>query len=171
MGLIQVGAGAPNHLDKDDKIAALKAQLGEDLPPMVGIECRLVGGVEQCLAALVEAEEQRLESHTVSCPACRHPRLDAGEWVRPRAQHVCVSCGHEWDRAVGTAANPLATVLPPVRVRECLKKALDMCGSVGLARYVGGRHVGGRPNVIFSDDGIGSGSGAAANTGIQTAVM
>lgn len=68
----------------------------------------------------------------MSCPACQHPHLDAGEWLQPHARHLCVGCGKKWERTPKVVGNPLATVLTPALVQHALKEAEKMNGAVGM---------------------------------------
>ena len=81
------------------------------LAELVAIEVEAVGGVERCLRAMVDALGEGLECRAISCPKCREPHLDEGEWLKPHQRHLCRDCGHKWERHPKIVGNPLATVL------------------------------------------------------------
>ena len=72
----------------------------------------------------------------VAFPSCCLPHLDAGEWVKTHARHLCRGCGEKWERAPKTAGNPLATVLTPPLVKRALLEAQAANGMDGLAAAV-----------------------------------
>ena len=137
MGLIVEASS--NHLTKDDKKHELGELVGDQLPKMVAIEVDAVGGVDCCIEAMVEAGELGLECRAISCPNCRLPHLDEGEWLKPHQRHLCRGCGHKWERTPKVVGNPLATVLTPAVVATGLKDAEALnAGDVGFVGNLGG---------------------------------
>ncbi len=136
MGLIVEASS--HHLSKDDKVHVLGELVGDELPKMVAIEVDAVGGLSRCLAAIVDAGELGMESRAISCPKCRLPHLDEGDWLRPHQRHLCKGCGHKWARDPKVVANPLATVLTPAVIATGLKEAEALnVGDVGFVGNLG----------------------------------
>jgi hypothetical protein len=73
------------------------------------------GHVEALVAAYDAAKAIPSAPLALSCPKCRAPHVDEGEWAtRPHKTHQCQSCSHEWRPypfpTVGVASVPLSTL-------------------------------------------------------------
>lgn len=106
-------AKRPERLDAAMVKAAkekLRAAVGK-LPRMVETEVKMVGGMEKCLGAMVEAWAKGLDSACLACPKCRFPHLDEGAWVKEHYVHTCLDCGAKHKVDAQLCGNPLAAAV------------------------------------------------------------
>jgi hypothetical protein len=121
VGLITVQPPA-ERIVREQRIAALWKMVDGQLSKMGEIECRLVGGVDLCLADMEGAIADGLQSQPLACPRCKFPCRGRPQQKGLSLAHVCRDCGHQWGGKTGVAGNPLAALLTPALVEEAMKR-------------------------------------------------